>query len=103
MGAMTKKEMVRRFTALAPESQAKLLGIVREQAARPVHHEMLTDAEFCAMLRISPITLRKHLREGPPRKRYGATSDIRLCRHILIGGKRRWPRDAVNAFLRGEA
>jgi predicted site-specific integrase-resolvase len=69
----------------------------RESASRDL--EMLTDAELCKILRISPVTLRKHLREGPSRRRYASTGDIRLCRKVLIGGKRRWPRVAVERFL----
>lgn len=61
----------------------------------------LTDRELCEMLRISVSTLQRHLRQGPARRRHGNEIDLRLCRHVVIGGARRWPMDEVNKFLQG--
>ena len=63
--------------------------------------ELMTDKEVCEILRISPVTLRKHLRDGPARKRHRNAGDIRLIRHLTVGGKRRWPRSAVMNFIHG--
>lgn len=63
--------------------------------------ELMTDKELCALLRISPFTLRTHLRQGPPRKRHSNAGDIRMVHHVLIGGKRRWSKTAVQAFING--
>ena len=61
---------------------------------------VLTDSEFCGLLKIHPSTMRRHLREGPPRKMHGpAVGDIRTIRHIYIGGTRRWLRNSVEEFL----
>lgn len=65
-------------------------------------HELMTDAELCAALGISRHTLNRHLRQGPPRKRYGAESgDLRTVRHLNIGGQRRWVRKSVDEFIHG--
>jgi predicted site-specific integrase-resolvase len=63
---------------------------------------MMTDQELCAMLRIHPATLRRHLRQGTPKKQHRNSGDIRQMRYVLIGGKRRWKRSSVMAFIDGE-
>jgi predicted DNA-binding transcriptional regulator AlpA len=66
--------------------------------------EVLTDEEVCKMLRISPVTMRRHLAEGPGRKRHGcATGDIRTIRHFTVGGARRWVKSSVDEFIHGVA
>jgi hypothetical protein len=62
---------------------------------------LITDAELCKLLSISPVTLRKHLREGPPRKRYCDTGDLRMIQHIAVGGQRRWIMESVEKFIKG--
>jgi hypothetical protein len=65
--------------------------------------ELMTDGELCESLRISRVTLRKHLPEGPSRGRYGSdVEDVRTIRHIKIGGHRRWIRSEVHRFIHGE-
>jgi hypothetical protein len=61
--------------------------------------EMLTDSEVAQHLRMSTVTLRKHLREGPPRKRARKAGDIRLIQNTMVGGVRRWSRDSLAEFL----
>jgi hypothetical protein len=64
---------------------------------------MMTDEELCNMLRISSVTLRKHLREGPPRKnKRSGVNDIRLIRHFHVGGRRRWVKESVDEFVNGK-
>ncbi len=63
--------------------------------------EMLTDSEVCKLFRISKPTLRRHLQEGPPRQRHPSANDIRLITRVEIGGKRRWSRSSVMAFISG--
>jgi hypothetical protein len=87
---------LRKFERLPRASQKKVMEVVEAEAQAP---EMMTDKEICGLLRISPVTLRKHLRQGPDRKRYSNMGDIRLCPHIYIGGKRRWPRAGVTKFI----
>jgi len=67
-----------------------------------INAELLNDAEVCAILRVSTRILRKHLLDGPPREGYSSAGDVRLIRHITIGGKRRWPRVNVMKFINGE-
>jgi len=62
-------------------------------------HRLMTDAEVCDLLRIQPGTLRKLLREGPPRKRNRNAGDLRLVKRILVGGQRRWLRESVEQFI----
>lgn len=57
--------------------------------------DLLTDAELADLLRIKLDTLYKHLRHGPPRRRARNVIDIRTIRHVRVGGRRRWLRDAV--------
>ena len=97
MGAKKRQgdAAIREFAKLSPDEQRRVLGVAKTP-------EMLTDAEFCDLIRISPVTLRKHLRIGPSRRRFSAMGDIRLCPHVLIGGKRRWPREGVMKFLNNE-
>lgn len=65
--------------------------------------ELLTDAELCERLKITPVTLRMYLRQGPPKKRHGKLAgDIRTIKHITVGGSRRWHKSAVNSFINGE-
>jgi predicted DNA-binding transcriptional regulator AlpA len=60
---------------------------------------LMTDQELCDFLRISRATLKKHLAGGPPRKRNRTAADVRLIRHVKIGGTRRWLRASVEAFV----
>jgi hypothetical protein len=62
----------------------------------------MTDDELCGRLRISKVTLRKYLRIGPPRRRKRNSGDIRLISHIMLGSMRRWHRDSVEKFIRGD-
>jgi len=64
---------------------------------------MLSDAELCDLLGITPRTLQRHLRHGPPRGRRGASAgDLRTIQHVLVGSQRRWKRSSVDAFINGE-
>jgi hypothetical protein len=66
-------------------------------------HELMTDSEVCELLRISHVTLRKHLSDGPPSKRRrGISDDIRNIRRIDVGGSRRWVRSSVDEFINGK-
>lgn len=65
-------------------------------------HDLMTDKELCELLRISPVTLRVHLRVGPPRTRRPDAGDIRLIRHVHVCGKRRWVRSSVMDFIAGK-
>ena len=64
--------------------------------------EILTDSELCKKLRISVVTLRKYMQNGPPRKRFASTGDVRTIRHFTIGGQRRWLKQSVDEFIHGE-
>ena len=63
---------------------------------------LMTDAELCERLRIKPATLRKYMREGPPRKRFASTGDVRTIRHFTVGAQRRWFRQSVDEFIHGK-
>jgi len=64
--------------------------------------KLMTDAEVAERLRVSLVTLRKHLKCGPPRSRGSAsTGDIRKIRHFSVGGQRRWVETSVDEFIRG--
>lgn len=63
--------------------------------------ELMTDSEVCEMLRISPVTLRKYLREGPPANR-PESSDIRSIDKFYVGSIRRWKRESVIAFMNNQ-
>lgn len=63
--------------------------------------ELLTDDELCDRLRISKETLRKHLKDGPPKRRNMDTSDVRAINKISIGGQRRWLKSSVDSFIQG--
>jgi hypothetical protein len=62
----------------------------------------MTDDELCDLLRISRVTLRKILANGPARKRYRNGGDLRLIQHIHVGGLRRWLKDSVESYIKGE-
>ena len=65
--------------------------------------ELMTDAEVCDRLRISPVTLSKYMREGPPTKRHEDAGDVRTIRNFTVGGQRRWVKTSVDEFINGEA
>jgi predicted site-specific integrase-resolvase len=64
--------------------------------------ELMTDAELCDLLRITPVTLGKYMREGPPRVRHQNAGDVRTIRHFTVGGQRRWVKSSVDEFIRGQ-
>lgn len=65
-------------------------------------NDLMTDLELCGRLRISRPTLERHLKAGPPKKRNrGMVDDIRLIRHVQVGGRRRWVRSSVEEFISG--
>lgn len=63
--------------------------------------QLMTDGELCDVLRISRRTLLNHLQQGPPRKGGKGIDDIRLVRHVKVGGQRRWSRESLNDFING--
>ena len=65
-------------------------------------HELLTDRELCAVLRITSKTLSNYLKHGPPSVRHKTTGDIRLIQHVTMGGIRRWSRKSLDRFLTGK-
>ncbi len=60
---------------------------------------LITDGELCALLRISPKTMRRILRSGPPRVRHRNGGDLRLIQKVLVGGQRRWLKSSVDVFI----
>lgn len=64
--------------------------------------DLLTDEEICALLRISRSTLLRHLKHGPPASMKPEQADLRRIRRINVGGERRWVRESVMSWLRGE-
>ena len=63
--------------------------------------ELLTDTEVCKLLRITPETLRKHMKDGPPTARYKDAGDLRTIKICTIGGSRRWVNASVDEFIHG--
>lgn len=68
----------------------------------PGKKELITDDELCALLGISSDTLRRHMRDGPPRERHGNAGDVRQIRNIMVGASRRWVKKSVDEFIHGE-
>jgi hypothetical protein len=95
-----ESDAIREFSNLPKESQAKVLRLIK---VGPENNdcELLTDSEFANVLGISVVTLRKALRSGPAKKRNPNSLDVRMCRHVMVGLRRRWPRSAVNEFVNG--
>lgn len=61
-----------------------------------------TDKQMQEVLEMKPSTMRKYLREGVPRTKYGrAAVDIRLIPHTIPAGKRRWNKAAVDRVASG--
>lgn len=97
------KDMAKVFAGLPKEVQRRMIETMKKEPVAPTcGPELMTDQELCDILGISPTTLRKHLREGPPRKTHPQSLDIRLLKPIVIGKIRRWNRRSVFAFLNGE-
>jgi len=61
---------------------------------------LITAEELAKMLRISPATLYRQLKDGPPQKTSGGTSiDVRTIPDFYIGGRRFFNRSAVEKLL----
>jgi hypothetical protein len=65
--------------------------------------DLMTDGEVCDALRITRVTLRNHLKNGPPKKRAKNSGDIRLIQHFTVGRQRRWLKSSVEQFKQGDA
>lgn len=52
--------------------------------------ELLTDAELCDRLRISPASLSRH-----------QDKSLKKIRRVVVGGQRRWVKTSVDKFIHG--
>lgn len=54
------------------------------------NEELLTDGEVCGLLRISRMTLHRHLDDS-----------LAGIRRITVGGRRKWVKSSVDEFMQG--
>ena len=97
------EEFTKKFKALSPDGQKKILSIICEKPPETIEayeaRDFLKDIELCAVLKMTPVTMRRHLRVGPPRKRCRQSGDIRLIKRKIVGGQRLWLRESVRKFI----
>ena len=84
---------------MPPESRMQIKNILKKE---DIKDDLITDHELCEILKISSVTLRKYLREGPPRNRKRNVGDVRTIRHVSVGGQRRWSLKSIANFVYGE-
>jgi len=97
----TERELMRIFKALPTKRKAELIDAMRSCEPKEGLPDLLTDQELCKLLDMAQVTLRKHLRCGPPRASHPHTLDLRLLKPTQIGKKRFWNKQDVNVFLQG--
>lgn len=93
------EETVALFKQLPAEKKAEVLETLRNDCQLAMSHDLMTDKEMAAMLRVSLNTLRNHIKHGPPKKCGRTCADIRKIKTVSIGAKRFWPLAAVKAFI----
>ncbi len=101
MSMSTDRELLRAFKSLTRQQRAAVIDAMGRSNGGDNKPELITDSQLAEKLGMALVTLRLHLRVGPPKKKFKSGYDLRVIPQVRIGKKRYFRMSDVDRFIEG--